>query len=394
MKKLWKFTAVVAATALIASACGDDDSSSDTTAAGGDSVPAAESDIKVAVVYIGSPEDKGWTYQHDQGIKELEAELGIEVKRIENQAEGPEAQATFESLAEEGYDLIFATSYGYGEPMALVADKYPEQCFQWATGGKINLTSEEAPEVFQGPFKTFADVPTNLGYYFGAAEEARYLSGMAAGAATKTNKIGYVAAFNIPEVIRGINGFTLGVRAVNPDATVQVTWTNSWTDVEKEKQAAEALLDGGADVIAQHSDSTNPGIAAETRGKYWVGYNTDAAEAAPKAWLTAPTWDWGIYYIKAAKDVLAGTCPSDEYYGTMADGFVTLGSYGDSVAQETRDLIDAKKEEIIAGTFNPFTGPIVDQDGKVVIEDGVTPDYVALTSQFFFVEGVIGSVTG
>jgi len=380
---MWKIVAVASAAALIASACGGDDNGG-----GG----GGGSDLKVAVVYIGSPEDKGWTSQHDEGIKDLEAELGIEVKRIENQAEGPEAQATFEQLADEGYELIFATSYGYGEPMALTAEKYPDACFQWATGGKANLTKIEG--VFDGPWNSIEEVPTNLGYYFGAAEEARYLSGMAAGAVTQTNEIGYVAAFNIPEVIRGINGFTLGVRSVNPDATVQVTWTNSWTDVEKERQAAEALLDGGADVIAQHSDSTNPGIAAEERGKYWVGYNTDAPEAAPDAWLTAPTWDWGIYYIAAAKALEEGTCLSDEYYGTMADGFVTLGSYGESVDQETRDLIDAKKAEIIAGDFNPFTGPIVNQDGEVEIADGEAPDFGALMGQFFFVEGVIGSVTG
>ena len=383
MKKFWKLATVATAASLVVAACGGSDSSSDTTAA-----PAA-SDVKVAVVYIGVPDDKGWTYQHEQGILELEKEMGITVKRVENVPEGPEGVSTFEQLAADGYDLIFATSFGYGAPMADVAAKNPNGCFQWATGAKFLLTKDGG-----GTYADFAALPTNLGTYFGAAEEARYLSGIAAGKASSSGKIGYVAAFPIPEVLRGINAFTLGARSVNPDATVQVSWTKTWFDPTLEKQAAESLLDAGVDVMAQHQDTTAPGIAADAKGAKWVGYNSDVKEAAPKAWLTAPTWNWGPYYIKTAKAVAGGTCPTDEYYGSMADGMVTLASFGESVDADTQAAIIAKGEEIKAGTFAPFTGPINDQDGKEVIAAGEKADLGALLSMSYFVEGVIGSAKG
>ncbi|MEY3559421.1 MAG: hypothetical protein RL374_2127, partial [Actinomycetota bacterium] len=205
MKHL-KGIALAAAAVVGLAACGGSSESSDTTAAAGGDY----SNLKVAVVYIGVPDDKGWTYQHEQGILSLESELGVEVKRVENVPEGDEAEAIMDGLAAEGYNLIFATSFGYGTPMARVAAKNPEGCFQWATGAKFLLTAEMG-----GEYATFGDIPANLGTYFGAAEEARYLSGIAAGAASPTGKLGYVAAFPIPEVIRGINAFTLGAQSVN-----------------------------------------------------------------------------------------------------------------------------------------------------------------------------------
>lgn len=382
MKKFWKIAASVAAASLVAAACGGGSSSSDTTS-------APKSNLKAAVVYLGVPNDKGWTYQHDQGILDLEKELGIEVKRVENIADNADSEATFEQLAADGYKLIFATSFGYGAPMARVAVKHPDVCFQWATGAKFLLTKAGG-----GEFADFAAVPTNLGTYFGAAEEARYLSGIAAGKATKNGKIGYVAAFPIPEVLRGINAFTLGARSVNPDATVQVTWTKTWFNPTTEKQAAESLLNAGVDVIAQHQDTTAPGLAADAVGAKWVGYNSDVKEAAPKAWLTAPTWNWGPHYIDVAKKVDAGTCPNDEYYGTMADGTVTLASFGDSVDADTQALINTKKDEIIAGTFAPFTGPLKNQAGKQILADGEKAELGSLLSMDFFVEGVVGSAKG
>ena len=384
MKKFWKLAAVATAASLVVAACGGSDSSSDTTAA-----PAAATDVKVAVVYLGVPDDKGWTYQHEQGILQLEKELGIAVKRVENVPEGPEGVSTFEQLAADGYDVVFATSFGYGAPMADVAAKNPDGCFQWATGAKFLLTKDGG-----GTYADFAALPANLGTYFGAAEEARYLSGIAAGKASSSGKIGYVAAFPIPEVIRGINAFTLGARSVNPAATVQVTWTKTWYDPTLEKQAAESLLDAGVDVMAQHQDTTAPGVAADAKGAKWVGYNSDVKEAAPKAWLTAPTWNWGPYYIKTAKAVAEGTCPTDEYYGSMADGMVTLASFGESVDADTQAAIVAKGEEIKAGTFAPFTGPINDQSGKEVIADGVKAPIGDLLSMSYFVEGVVGSAKG
>jgi len=383
MKKMWKLAALATTASLLVAACGSSNSSSDTTAA-----PAA-TDLKVAVVYLGTPTDKGWTYQHEQGILDLEKNLGITVKRVENVADNADSEKTFEQLASDGYNLIYATSFGYGAPMANVAAKHPDVCFEWATGSKFLLTKAGG-----GAFADFPALPANLGTYFGAAEEARYLSGMAAGKATKNNKLGYVAAFPIPEVIRGINAFTLGAQSVNPKATVQVAWTKTWFDPTVEKQAAESLLNAGVDVLGQHQDTTAAGVAAEAKGAKWAGYNSDVKEAAPKAWLTAPTWNWGPYYTKTTKALAAGTCPADEYYGSMADGLVTLASFGDSVDAASQTAINAKAEEIKAGTFAPFTGPISDQDGKEVIASGAKAALGDLLSMSYFVKGVIGSAKG
>lgn len=257
--------------------------------------------------------------------------------------------------------------------MLAVAENYPDTCFEWATG-----------------YKTAA----NLGTYFGAAEEARYLTGLAAGAATENGKIGYVAAFPIPEVLRGINAFTIGVREMNPDATVQVQWTKTWFDPTLEGEAAQALADAGVDVLAMHQDSTATGEVAKNAGIKWAGYNSDTSEFAPEAWLTAPTWDWGPYYTATAEAVAGGTCPTDQYYGNMADGMVTLASFGESVDADTQAMIEEKTQAIIDGEFAPFTGPLNDQNGAEVLADGVSATLGELLGMEFFVEGVIGSPTG
>jgi basic membrane protein A and related proteins len=387
MKHIKGFALAAVAAMTLAACGGSDDAASDTTAAAeaGDDY----SNLKVAVVYIGVPDDKGWTYQHEQGILSLESELGIEVKRVENVPEGDEAEAVMEELAAGGYNLIFATSFGYGTPMARVATKHPEGCFQWATGAKFLLTAEMG-----GEYASFDEIPANLGTYFGAAEEARYLSGIAAGKASPTGKLGYVAAFPIPEVIRGINAFTLGAQSVNPDATVQVSWTKTWFDPTIEKEASESLLDAGVDVLGMHQDTTAAGVAAEARGAKWVGYNSDVKEAAPAAWLTAPTWNWGPFYVQTAKAFAGGTCPNDEYYGSMADGMVTLASFGDSVDADTQALIAEKAAAIIDGSFAPFTGPVTDQDGNEVVAADVRPELLDLLGMSYFVNGVIGSPKG
>jgi basic membrane protein A len=387
MKHIKGFALAAVAAMTLAACGGSDDAATDTTVAA--EAGADYSSLKVAVVYIGVPDDKGWTYQHEQGILALESELGIEVKRVENVPEGDEAEAVMEELAAGGYNLIFATSFGYGTPMARVATKHPEGCFQWATGAKFLLTAEMG-----GEYATFDEIPANLGTYFGAAEEARYLSGIAAGKASPTGKLGYVAAFPIPEVIRGINAFTLGAQSVNPDATVQVSWTKTWFDPTIEKEASESLLDAGVDVLAQHQDTTAAGVAAEARGAKWVGYNSDVKEAAPAAWLTAPTWNWGPFYVQTAKAVAGGTCPSDEYYGSMADGMVTLGSFGDSVDADTQALIAEKAAAIIDGSFAPFQGPVTDQDGNEVVAADTRPELLDLLGMSYFVKGVIGSPKG
>ena len=367
-----RWLAPLGALLLVATACGSDDE-------GGSGGAAAEGSgddpIKVAFVYVGPTGDAGWTKKHDDGRKELEAELGdaVETTFLENVPEGAESEQVFERLARDGNDVIFGTSFGYGDQMLAVAEKYPDVIFEHATGYQVS---------------------ENMGTYFGAAEEARYLTGMAAGAMTESNEIGYVAAFPIPEVLRGINAFTLGAQRVNPDAEVKVVWTSTWFDPTIEKEAAESALNGGADVIAQHQDTPAAGEAAQAVDGYWVGYNDDMSRFAPEAWLTAPTWDWGPYYISTVESVIDGTWESDQYYGDMADGLVTLADVSDTVPEEVRDEIEEVKAAIIDGSFAPFTGPVNDQDGEERIAADEVPELGDLLGMDWFVEGVVGSPTG
>jgi basic membrane protein A and related proteins len=276
----------------------------------------------------------------------------------------------FEDLAREGYDLIFGTSFGFMDAMEAVAPQFPDIVFEHCSGYKGG---------------------ENFGNYFGAMEEPRYLSGMAAGAVSETGRLGYVAAFPIPEVIRGINAFTLGAREVNPEVTVEVVWTSTWFDPAVEKEAAESLLDRGVDVVAQHQDTPSPGQAAEERGAFWVGYNSDMSRFAPEAWLTAPVWDWGPYYVETAEMVWEGTWEPREVYGSMADGTVGLADFGPAVDADTQALIAERAEEIISGAFAPFTGPLRDQAGEERVAEGVAMPLGDLLSIDWFVEGVIGS---
>jgi basic membrane protein A len=331
-------------------------------------VDASDGVLRVAFVHVGPVADVGWTWSHDQGAQYLKNQLGdaVEITTLESIAEGPASQGVFEDLAALGNELIFGTSFGYMEPMVAASANYPDTVFMHATGYMVT---------------------DNMGNYFGAAEEARYLSGMAAGKATETNLIGYVAAFPIPEVLRGINAFTLGAQEVNPDVTVQVVWTSTWFDPPKEGAATQSLIDAGADVVAMHQDSTAPGTTAEAAGVKWVGYNTDMEEFAPGAWLTAATWDWGPYYLATAQQVIAGTWQSDFFYGNMAGGMVTLAPFGESVDQTTQDTITTRQAEIVGGTFAVFPDPIVNQAGESQpLGDIFIMDY--------FVEGVVGSPTG
>jgi basic membrane protein A len=382
VKRSLRLGAAALSLALIVAACGDDDNttkdtqdSSDTSDTTSDTGGEPGDVLKVAFVYVGPVGDAGWTKKHDDGRKALEAALGdkVEVKILESVPEGAESQQTFEDLVAEGNDLIFATSFGYMDQMLAVAEENPDVCFEHATG-----------------YKT-AD---NMGTYFGAAEEARYLSGIAAGHASPTGKIGYVAAFPIPEVLRGINAFTLGAQSINPNATVQVVWTKTWFGPDEEKQAAESLLDADVDVLAQHQDTPSTGEAAADAGAKWLGYNDDMSSFAPDAWLTGPVWDWGPYYTKTAQSVIDGTCPVDQYYGTMADGLVGLAPFGVSVEQDVIDHIEQVKATIIDGSFQPFTGPINDQDGNEKVADGESPDLGTLLGMDYFVEGVIGNPKG
>jgi basic membrane protein A len=215
---------------------------------------------------------------------------------------------------------------------------------------------------------------------------------MAAASLSKTGKLGYVAAFPIPEVVRGLDAFTLGARAVNPAATVEVAWTSTWFEPTKEGQAADALLAKGIDVLGMHQDSTAVGQAAEKKGARWVGYNADASKAAPKAWITAPIWNWGPYYTKATQSVIDGTWKADQYYGSMADGLVGYATLATDVPADVKAKIEKAAADMKAGTFKPFTGPIKDNTGKEQIASGASADLTKLLSLNYLVDGVVGTL--
>ncbi len=337
-----------------------------TTAAGG--VP-----VKAAFVYVSPVGDAGWTLAHDGGRQAIDALDYVETAYTEAVPEGADAERTISQYVRNGYNLIFTTSFGYMDPTINVAKSNPGVTFMHCSG-----------------FKT-AD---NVGTYFGRIYQPRYLTGMIAGKMTTSNTIGYVAAHPIPEVIRGINAFALGVQSVNPEAKVHVVWTQTWYDPAKEREAAESLLDVGADVIAQHQDTPAPQQAAEKRGHYSLGYNSDMSSFAPKAHLTAPVWNWEVVYKKVAEEVHNGTWASGQYWGGLADGVVDLAPYSDLVPQDVRDLVEAKRAEIVAGTWDVFTGPINNQAGEPMVKGGERMADGDMLGMSVFVEGVVGQMPG
>jgi basic membrane protein A len=307
----------------------------------------------------------------DQARLQMEEEFGdgIETAFIENVPEGPEAERVIRDFAQKDFDLIFTTSFGYMDPTITVAEEFPDTSFVHISG-----------------FKTADNVST----VFGRMYQPRYLSGLAAGAATESNVIGYVAAFPIPEVLRGINAFTEGVREVNPDAEVRVVWTNTWFGPPEEKEAAEALLAAGADVISQHQDTTEPQKAAADSGGLSIGYNADMSSFVGDTVLTGPVWDWGGKYVDITQGVMDGTYGSESYWGGLDDGIVGLAPYSDRVSDETKALIEEKNAEIVSGSWDVFCGPIVGANGALVVEEGKCMTDGEMLSMEFFVEGVVG----
>ena len=330
--------------------------------------------VKAAWIYVGPTNDGGWTTAHDNGRKAVEAALAGKVVTTfkENVPEGPEVATVIDDLVKDGNKIIFATSFGFGDAMIAAAKKYPDVKFEHATG----LPNDVA----------------NFSSYFGAGEESLYLSGMAAGKATKKNVIGFVAPFPIPEVVRHINAYMLGAQSVNPAATMKVVWVNSWFDPPKERLAAESLISGGADVIASGGDSPAPGDAAKAAGVAWTGYDSDQSANYADVWLTAAVYDWGPYYTKAVQGVIDGSWKKGDYYGNIADGFTGLAPYGSRVDAETQAAIEAKKAEIVGGTFNIFAGPISDQAGVEKVAAGATLGFGEQMSIQWFVKGVEGEL--
>jgi len=333
----------------------------------------AVSPYKVAFVYTGPPGDLGWTYEHDQGRMAVGAEFGDKVKTvyIENVPEGPDATRIIRQYAQDGYDMIFATIFGYMDPMVEVAKEFPKVKFEHCSG-----------------YKT-AD---NMSTYFGRIYQPRYLSGIVAGKMTKSNIIGYVAAFPVPEVIRDINSFTLGIRSVNPKAQVRVVWTNTWYDPVKEREAAVALLDAGADIIAQSQDTVEPQKAAKERGKLSIGYGSDMRAFVGDSVLTSPVWNWGVYYIETIRNAMSGTWKRHKYWEGLKAGVVRLADFSPLVPRNVKDLVKAAEKKILDGTWDVFLGPIKDQTGAVKVAAGSKMTDAEMLSFDWFVEGVVGKV--
>lgn len=325
---------------------------------------------KVAFVYIGVPGDGGWTFEHDKGRKLVDKTFGIHSTVVENVPEGPDAERVIEELAQKN-DIIFTTSFGYMDSTYNVAKKYPNVVFMHATG-----------------YKT----AKNMGTYQGRGYQSGYLAGIAAGKLTKDNKIGYVGAYPIPEVIYTINAFTLGAQSVNPDIEVSVVWSNTWFDPATERQAAISLLDKGIDVLANYQDSPAGIQAASERGVWGMGNDSDMNKYAPKTYVTNPTLNWGPYYVKVVKSVMNGTWKSESHLGGLKEGMVDIAPFGKNVPKDVQNLVKTKKQEMINGKFDVFQGPILDQSGKLRVKKGQNMSDKEILSMNWFVKGVNGTI--
>ncbi len=351
MKKHMKLLATLLALALVFTF----------TACGKSEAPApaevqVNPDFKVGVIHISDPaEGAGYTFAHEQGILAMRDNLGLADEQIIRKVniDDTDVQATkiaIEECIDEGCSIIFGTSFNYMNTMEEMAKAYPDIIFSHGTGYKSN--------------------DTNMNNYFGRIYQARYLTGIAAGLKTKTNKIGYVAAMGIDnaEVTGGINAFAMGVASVNPEAKIYVQVTNSWFSPDLEKKAAEALLDKGCDVLGQHCDTTAPQVAAEERGVWGVGYNSDMTKDAPKAHLVAPVWNWGVYYTKATREAMEGKWSNENYFGDMSDGLIALSPLSENCEDGTEEAIKKAEEMILSGEYKVFEGKAI-VDGAIVDRD-------------------------
>jgi len=334
--------------------------------------PAAP--LKVGFVYVSPVGEAGWTYQHELGRLALQQALGGQVSTtaVESVAEGPDAERVMRELVAQGHTLIFATSFGYLEPALRVAADFPQVTFEHTGGYKT------AP---------------NLGTYNARDYEGRYLAGMLAGHASKSGLAGYVAGFPLPEVIQGINAFTLGMRATRPDAQVKVLWLNSWFDPPREREAATTLVNQGADVLTNHSASPAVAQAAEALGVKLIGHQSDMRRYAPNAQLTAVVHQWGGFYSAVARSVRERRWQPRQVWGGMKDGFITLAPFGTAVSPRAVSAVEAKRRDIVAGRFAPFSGRLVDNAGRVRQASGALDD-AAIQHMDWFVQGVQGSLPG
>lgn len=329
--------------------------------------------LKVGFVYVAPIGDAGWVFQHERGRISVEAAFSGKVKTsyVENVPEGPDAERVIRDLARQGHKLIFTPSFGYMEPTLKVAKDFPDVKFESITGYKM------APNV----------AVANARYY-----EGRYLAGIAAGRMTKSNVAGYVAGFPIPEVLQGINAFTLGMRSVNPKAQVKVVWLNAWFDPPRERDAAMTLFNQNADVVAFHTASTAVMAAAQERGKMAVAYHSDMRKVAPDAQIVAVTHHWGDYYVSRVQALLDGRWKSGNFWGGVKQAMVRAGDFGPKVPKAVRDEVLARQGDIARGKLLPFAGPISDNEGKPIIPAGKALTDQQILNMNYLVAGVQGKV--
>ncbi|ERP92627.1 hypothetical protein Q666_01450 [Marinobacter sp. ES-1] len=329
----------------------------------------AEDPMKIGFVYVGPIGDHGWSYQHDLGRKAVEAHFGDQVQTtyVENVAEGADAERTIRMLAQAGNDVIFTTSFGFMNPTIRVAEQFPDITFMHATGYKQ------------------AD---NVGTYLSKTYEGRYVTGVAAGLVTESNVLGYIASFPIPEVIRDINAVYLGAKSVNPDIEIKVVWANTWFDPAKEADAANAMMDQGADVVIQHTDSPAPLMSALRRGNWGVGQASDMREFGKEAHLLSVANNWGPYYVEQVQKVMDDSWVPEDHWGGIDEDMIQIIGLSDRLSEEQSAAVNQVIEAIGAGELHPFTGPLKDQAGELKVADGVTMTEQELAGMNWFVEGV------
>ncbi len=332
--------------------------------------------LEVAFVYVSPIGDAGWTFQHELGRREMELALGpaVTTVAVESVAEGADAERVMRDLAARGAKLVFATSFGYGEPALRVAAEFPATVFEHAGG-----------------YRTAA----NVGTYDARYSEARWLAGWLAGQASRSGIAGYVAGFPIPEVVQGIDAFALGMRAAAPGAQVRVVWLDAWFDPPRERGAAQSLIDGGADVLTHHSASPAVAQAAQSAWKARrvrvVPYPSDMRAYAPDAQLAAIVHRWGGFYTRTARHVVAGTWKPEAVWGGIGSGMVDLVAVDSSLPRSVRDGVSERRADIVAGRLRPFSGRIVDRDGAVRLASGALDDS-RIRAMDWFVRGVAGAL--
>jgi basic membrane protein A len=361
------------ATAAALVGCGKKEEAPAAASAPASEAAAPSEPLKIAFAYVGPVGDAGWTFAHDQGRKAIEAEFGDKVKTmfVEKVPEGPEAERVIRDLVSQGNTLIFGTTFGYMEPMLKVAADNPNVKFEHATG-----------------YKTAANMRT----YDSRTYEGAYMAGVIAGAMTKTNTLGVVGSIPIPEVIRNINSFTLGAQSVNPKIKTRVVWVNSWFDPPKEAEGAQSLLNQGADVLFQNTDSAAVLQTAEKAGKYAFGWDSDMSLFGPKAHLGSAIINWGPYYVKATREALEGKWATGGVWWGVKEGAIDLVSIPEVVPADIRAKVDTIRAGLKEGTYNIWKGPIVGQDGKEVLAKDVVADDKFLGGINFYIKGVEGSV--